>query len=474
MQTDVLEALHDILGDKGLLMGAAVHTKYRTDPRGTGDVHPEIVLRPSTTKQLSVVMATCHGASQPVVIQGGLTGLVVGAMPEHGEVVVSLERMNQIESVDAKAGTITVQAGTPLQVVQDAADAVGMVYPLDLGARGSCTIGGNLSTNAGGNRVIRYGMTRDLTLGVEAVLADGTVINSLNGFLKNNTGYDLKQMFIGSEGTLGLITRATLRLYPKPKTQVVAFCAADSFDAVSDLMTHMRSGLGADLSAFEVIWSKTYDAILSDVSGIKAPVPAGHAFYVLVEMMGSDPALDSEKFETCLNGALENGMIVDAVLSRSNTEIDAFWNVRDGMAEAMGKQQPAVGFDISLSVEDMKNLEDDLLNRLQSALGDVRLYIGGHLADGNLHLVAKSLKAGPQPRDQIQDIVYGYVGEVGGSISAEHGIGTLKRAYLGQSRSDAELALMRILKQAMDPKNLLNPGRVFAMQANDIAKDPKD
>lgn len=461
MQTDVLETLHGILGGKGVLTGADVHSGYHTDPRGTGDVRPEVVLRPASTEQISQIMAVCHAASQPVVVQGGLTGLVVGARPQQGEFVISLERMNRIEVIDPKAGTITVQAGTPLQVVQEAADAADMVYPLDLGARGSCTIGGNLSTNAGGNRVIRYGMTRDLTLGVEAVLADGTIINSLNGYIKNNTGYDLKQMFIGSEGTLGLITRATLRLYPKPKTQVVAFCAADNFDAVSNLMTHMQSGLGADLSAFEVIWSKTYEAVLSDVDGVTAPVPAGHAFYILIEMMGFDLARDTEKFEICLNQALEQGMIVDAVLSRSGAEINAFWDVRDGMALAMGKQQPAVGFDISLSIADMKTIEEELLSRLKSALGDVRLFIGGHLADGNLHLVVKTAADKPQSRDRIQEIVYGFVGEVGGSISAEHGIGTLKQAYLGQSRSAAELALMRTLKQAMDPKNLLNPGRVF-------------
>lgn len=265
MKPDLLQALHGILGDKGILTGADVHEGYYTDARGTGDVKPQAVLRPASTEEMSQVLAACHAAFQPVVLQGGLTGLVVGARPQEGEIAISLERMNRVESIDTDAGTITVQAGTPLQVVQEAADAHDMVYPLDLGARGSASIGGNLSTNAGGNRVIRYGMTRDLTLGLEAVLADGTVVNSLNGYIKNNTGYDLKQLFIGSEGTLGLITRATLRLYPKPKTQVVAFCAADSFGAVRELMAHMRAGLGADLSAFEVIWSKTYDVILSDV-----------------------------------------------------------------------------------------------------------------------------------------------------------------------------------------------------------------
>ncbi|MFK7835723.1 MAG: FAD-binding oxidoreductase [Sulfitobacter sp.] len=477
MQSDLVEELHRILGDKGLVRGKDVHSGFYSDPRGTGDIQPEIVTRPATTKDLSQIMALCHAAGQPVVVQGGLTGLVVGALPQQGEIVISLQRMNKIEQIDPQAGTMTVQAGTPLQVVQESADAHGMVYPLDLGARGSCSIGGNLATNAGGNRVIRYGMTRDLTLGVEAVLADGTIINSLNGFLKNNTGYDLKQLFIGSEGTLGLITRATLRLYPKPKSQMVAFCAADSFDAVTELMAHMQTTLGAELSAFEVIWAKTYEAILTDVAGVKAPMPTGHAFYVLVEMMGSEPAGDAEKFETTLGHALERDMITGAVLSRSQAEVDAFWDVRDGMAHAMGKQQPAVGFDISLRIPDMRNIEGELHARLEAALGKTRLFVGGHLADGNLHLVAKALGDGPQPREQIQDIVYGWVGEVGGSISAEHGIGTLKRDHLGQSRSAPEIAMMRTLKQAMDPKNILNRGRIFDMTTalpNALSKGPQD
>jgi len=474
MQSHTRDALYLILGKGGILQGTDVGPRYHTDPRGPGDTRPDLVLRPNSTEEMSRVMKVLHAADQPVVVQGGMTGLVVGAVPQQGEIVISLERMNGVEAIDPAAGTITVAAGTPLQVIQEAADAADMVFPLDLGARGSCTIGGNLATNAGGNRVIRYGMTRDLTLGIEAVLADGTILNSLNGFMKNNTGYDLKQLFIGSEGTLGLITRATLRLFPKPRTQVVGFCAADSFDAVVALMRHMQSGLGADLSAFEVIWSKTYELILSEVATIKPPTPAGHAFYVLIEMMGSDPARDVEKFETCLGGALEHALIVDGVVSRSDAEVRAFWDVRDGMAQAMGKQQPAVGFDISLSVGDMKDIENVLLDRLQTTLGESRLFIGGHLADGNLHLVAKTTGDGPQPRERIQDIVYGYVGEVGGSISAEHGIGTLKRAYLAQSRSAAELALMRGLKRTLDPKNLLNPGRIFAVSPDDQDRNSKE
>ncbi|MHA6261769.1 FAD-binding oxidoreductase [Arenibacterium sp. CAU 1754] len=461
MDTATLDQLKSAAEEKGFVAGADVGARYYTDARGEGAVTPALVLRPDSTETLSRLMAICHAAQQPVVVQGGMTGLVRAAVPQQGEVVISMERMNRIETLDEQGRTMTVQAGTPLQVIQERADAHGLVFPLDLGARGSCTIGGNLSTNAGGNRVVRFGMTRDLTLGVEAVLADGTVISSLTGFLKNNTGYDLKQLFIGSEGTLGLITRATLRLFPKPQSQIVAFCAVDSFDAVVDFMAHVQSGLGADLSAFEVVWSFTYDAIVSQVAGIKAPLETGHAFYVLVEMMGSSPALDQEKFETVLRRALEKGMIADAVLSQSEAEVTALWDIRDGMAQAMRQQHPAAGFDISLSVANMKDLEGRLLARLRREIGDPLLFIGGHLADGNLHLMAKSLRPGDQPVADIESIVYGLVGELGGSISAEHGIGMVKRAHLGQSRTPAELTLMRSLKQTLDPLNLLNPGRVF-------------
>jgi len=462
MQHATFEKLAQTVGDNGCLTGDDIGPRYYTDPRGEGPARPELVLRPASTQDVSDILRICDTARQPVVVQGGMTGLVNGACPQAGEIVLSMERMNRIETLDARARTMTVQSGTPLQVIQEAADARGLLFPLDLGARGSCTIGGNLATNAGGNRVIRFGMTRDLTLGIEAVLANGTIVNGLTGFIKNNTGYDLKQMFIGSEGTLGIVTRATLRLFPKPQSQIVAVCSLESFDDVTAFLAHMQSGIGADLSAFEVLWSKTYDIVGDFVPSVKLPLERGHAFYVLTEMMGSDPAADQDRFETVLGAALEAGLISDAVVSKSEAEVGSLWDVRDGMAHGINAQSPAVGFDISLEQARMADLESELTGRLARAFDAPQVLIGGHLGDGNLHLSVKSMSAADnQPYALIEDIVYGWVGENGGSISAEHGIGLYKRRHLPQSRSPEELDLMRILKQAMDPNGVLNPGRIL-------------
>jgi len=460
---EFVHALKNIVGDKGILEGEDVGTKYYNDWRGTGEVRPAIALRPGSTEELSEIMKLCHAEGQPVVVQGGMTGLVEAARPRAHEIPISLERMNRIEDLDPKAGTMTVQAGTPLQVIQEQADANDCLFPLDLGARGSCTIGGNLSTNAGGNRVIRYGMTRDQVLGIEAVLADGTIVNSLNKYIKNNAGYDLKQLFVGSEGTLGIVTRAVLRLARKPRSQTVAFCAAPSFDAVVAFMAHVQSGLGGTLSAFEVLWPQTYSLILATVPSVKAPLPDCSPFYVLVEAMGGDQDRDQEQFEAVLGAALEKGLLEDAVVAKSNVEITDLWNVRDGMAEAMGGQRPAVGFDVSLAIDDMEYFANETMRRALATWDDATVHVGGHLGDGNLHLSIKAGDRSPHPNDEINAIVYGLIGELNGSVSAEHGIGISKRKYLPESRSPAELALMRTLKHALDPKNLLNPQRVFEL-----------
>lgn len=461
MNAGMLKALEASVGEHGLLVGDDISPKYWSDWRGPGDYRPDCVLRPANTEELSRIMQICHQAGQRVVAQGGMTGLVAGARPQTGEIPISFERMSLVESLDRTSGTITVQSGTPLQTVQETAEQHGFYYPVDLGARGSCTIGGMLSTNAGGNRVIRFGMTRQQVLGIEAVLADGTIVNSLNSLVKNNTGYDLKQLFIGSEGTLGLITRAVLRLEPKPLSQTVAFCGVPGFDAVVELKQHLQSELSGGLSAFEVLWQSTYTTTVESLENLRKSISTDFPFYVLVEAMGSNDDRDRDLFETAIGGALERGLVADAVVSKSLAEVTELWLVRDSVAEAMALQRPTVSYDISLAIADMEYFAMEVERRLSADLGAINVFIGGHLGDGNLHLVIRAMEHHPQPAKQIDEIVYGLVGKLDGSISAEHGIGLAKREHLSRSRNEAELALMRTLKRAMDPKGLLGRGRIF-------------
>jgi len=417
--------------------------------------------RPRSTEEVGALLRACHRLRLPVVPQGGLTGLAGGAVPVPGCVLLSLERMCGVEEIDAAACTATVLAGTPLETVQQAAWEAGLFFPLDLGARGSCTIGGNLSTNAGGNRVLRYGMARDLVLGLEAVLADGSVVGNLNKMLKNNTGYDLKQLFVGSEGTLGVITRAVLRLHPQPRSTCTALCAVAGYDGVLELLRHVRSGLGSTLSAFEMMWPDFYGLVTRRVAGLAAPLPHGHGAYVLVESMGSDPAHDQAHFEQVLGEALEAGVVADAVIAQSGDETRALWRVRDASGELRRVFWPHTGFDVSIAAGQIGAFVEDCCDRLRRRWPGLETVFFGHVGDANIHIGVR-ISEGEQPVAQIEELVYGCVGDWRGSISAEHGIGTLKRAHLHLSRSKNELAIMGLLKRALDPQGILNPGKVFA------------
>jgi FAD/FMN-containing dehydrogenase len=393
-----------------------------------------------------------------VVPWGGRTGLVDGCQAE-GAVALSLERMNAVEEIDAAASTMTVQAGCILQVAADAADQAGLFLPLDLGARGSATIGGNISTNAGGNRVLRYGMMREMVLGLEAVLADGTVVTSMNRLIKNNTGYDLKQLFIGSEGTLGVVTRAVLRLRPKASSQQTAFLAVDDFDALPKLLRHLESELSGALSAFEVLWPEFYELVTTEPATGKPVLPSGHAYYVLVETLGSHPEADAARFEEVLGATLEEGLVVDAAIAKSQSERDRMWGLRDDVRQ-VGRNGPIVTFDVSLAIPDMPVYVETVRRDLRARWPAATVVVFGHLGDGNLHVIAGVGDA--KARHAVEEIVYAPLRPIGGSVSAEHGIGLQKREFLGHSRSPPELALMRTLKQAMDPKGVLNPGKVLA------------
>ncbi len=421
---------------------------------------PLALARPRHTGEVGDLLRNCNRLRLPVVPQGGLTGLAGGAVPVPGCVLLSLERMCGVEEIDVAAGTATVLAGTPLQTVQDSARKAGLFFPLDLGARGSCTIGGNLSTNAGGNRVLRYGMARDLTLGLEAVLADGSVVSNLNKMLKSNAAYDLKQLFIGSEGTLGVITRAVMRLHPQPRSACTALCAVADYPAVLALFRHVRDGLGPALSAFELMWPDFYRLVTAKVQGLAAPLPRDFGGYVLVESMGTEPLPDQERFERVLGEALEAGVVADAVIAQTGAEAESLWRVRDASGELRRIFWPHTGFDVSVPTGQIGAFIEDCCVRLRLCWPELETVFFGHIGDANIHIGVR-IGEGAQPVDEIDGIVYRCVGDWHGSISAEHGIGTLKRAHLHSSRSESELKLMSQLKRALDPQGILNPGKVL-------------
>lgn len=465
----VLQALRDQLGPSAVLIGDDVPERNRNDNSAQLPTRPLAMVRPADAAGVSAALKACAAAGLKAVPQGGLTGLCGGARPEDGWVAISLERMTGVIEVDSASSTMTVWAGTPLEVVQRAAEAAGLYFALDLGARGSCAIGGNLSTNAGGNRVIRYGMARELVLGLEVVLPDGTILTSLNKMLKNNAGFDLKQLFIGSEGTLGVITRVVLRLHGQPRCTLAALCAVDSYDAVLGLLNAARSGLGPLLSAFEVMWPD-YWQVVTERARVQAAVAKGHAQYVLVEAQGTDEAVDGPRFQAWLEALLDQGLLKDAAVAQSLDDVQGFWALRDACAEFHQVLGPHISYDVSLPIGLIADFARDCKAALLAApvtgrpagAGVESIYYG-HIGDSNLHLVAWSdgLSLADQPKATMDAIVYGLVKQYGGSVSAEHGIGTQKRKWLGHSRSEAEIALMRTLKAALDPQGLLNPGKVI-------------
>lgn len=459
--TEALQALRGELGEAAVLVGDAVPERNRNDWSGQLPARPLAVVRPVDAAGVSAALRACATAGVKAVPQGGLTGLCGGARPGDGWVAISLERLVGVEEVDTAAGTMTVRAGTPLEQVQRAADEAGMYFALDLGARGSCAIGGNLSTNAGGNRVIRYGMARELVLGLEVVLPDGTIVTSLNKMLKNNAGYDLKQLFIGSEGTLGIVTRAVLRLHARPGCTQAALCGVRDYAGVVTLLQAARRGLGPLLSAFEVMWPDYWQLATRD-AGVPAALGDGHGLYVLVEAQGTDEAVDAPRFQQWLEGLLEQDRIADAAVAQSLSDVQGLWALRDATAEFGRLLGPHLSYDVSLPVARM----DEYARRCKQALRDVAgaesLYFG-HIGDGNLHLVtwAPGRGVADQPKAAMDSTIYGLVQAFGGSVSAEHGIGTQKRPWLGHSRSEAEIDLMRRLKAALDPMGVLNPGKVI-------------
>lgn len=460
IDSQLLLAATAVLGPGGVLTGDEVSSRS-TGWISRGSLQAAAIFRPRSTSELSAVMKLCHAARQPVVPHGGLTGLVEGAHVGSHEVVISTELMTRIEELDEAGPTMTVEAGVVLETIHRRAFERGFLFPLDLGARGSAMIGGLISTNAGGNRVIRYGMTRNLVLGLEAVMADGTIISSMYPVVKNNSGYDLKHLFIGSEGTLGIVTRAILRLQPQPRSQNTAFLAVNEFSSLPKILNELNAGLGGTLSAFEVMWNDFYRLMTTPPAKQHPPLPQTYPVYVLVDALGSDEASDRERFSTALEGVMDKGLAADCVVAMNASERAGIWAIRDDI-DQFHQYRPWFGFDVSLPIKNMDAYVTEVRGKLNARWPDNHTFVFGHMGDGNLHLNVHVGSGDDQARHGVESIIYGALEGRQGAISAEHGVGLEKRAWLKMCRTPEELALMRTMKQALDPLGILNPGKIFA------------
>jgi len=449
----VIDALRQIVGKSNVLTAPEDTKPYFTDWRRQYSAAAECVVRPGTTSEVARVVALCAREGVAIVPQGGNTGLVGGSVPTGArrEIVLALGRMNRIRSVDPLNDTLTAEAGCVLAAVQRAAEDAGRLFPLSLAAEGSCQIGGNLSTNAGGVNVLRYGNAREQVLGLEVVLPDGRVWDGLRALRKDNTGYDLKQLFLGAEGTLGVITAAVLRLYPRPTATATAWIGLASPREAVESLASLRSRLGDRISAFELVSRTCLEAVLSHVPGTRDPLGRPHPWYVLINLSDSGPA---EALRTLAENVLQDR---DAVLAQSEEQARQLWRIRESIPEA---QFTNVKHDVSVAVSRTPELIERAGRALQAAFPGALPYVFGHVGDGNLHY-----NIGPEAlvaqREAVSRIVYQAVDELGGSISAEHGLGQLKREAIRDHKPPIELELMRALKRTLDPAGLMNPGKVI-------------
>lgn len=466
---DLLPALRDALGEAGLITDAERMQSYLSDWRNAYRGQAAAVLRPGTTEEVAAAVRLCAQAGVALVPQGGNTGLCGGSIPDASgaQMVLSLTRLKRIREVDVANATITVEAGVILQQLQDAAAEVGRLFPLSLGAEGSCTVGGNLATNAGGTAVLRYGNMRDLALGLEVVLPDGRIWDGLRGLRKDNTGYDLKQLFIGSEGTLGIITAAVLKLFPALRSLTTAWVALPSPQAAVTLLGQMRGLCGDRLTGFELMSWQSLEFVLRHVAGASDPFAEGHPWYVLIELSDTQPdAALNDLLEQGLGEAFEQALVLDAVVAGSQAQVEALWALREGISEAQNHEGPSLKHDISVPVSRIPDFIARTDRALQQAFPGVRIVAYGHVGDGNLHYnISKPPGSDDAPfkaqAEAIMRVIYDSTLEDDGSISAEHGLGQSKRAAAQHYKAPLELELMRSIKQALDPAGLMNPGKLL-------------
>ncbi|WP_227244911.1 FAD-binding oxidoreductase [Paraburkholderia caribensis] len=457
--TSTLAALREALGDDAVRVGNEIGERSMTDWTRHEPTRPAALLLPRTTDQVARALMICNDARQSIVPQGGMTGLAGGSIPRAMDIALSLDRLAGVEEIDSAAATLTVRAGTTLQAAQEAAAQAGFELALDLGARGSCQIGGNLATNAGGNRVIQSGTARDQVLGLEVVLANGAVLSSLNKMVKNNTGYDLKHWFIGSEGTLGVITRAVLKLQPQRASRHTALVALSDYEQAVSLLRRLSMRFGNDIGAFEIMWPDFFDFGVK-LTGARSPFSEAHPLYALIEHASFDAHDDGSRFSAVLMEALDEAAIRDAVIAQSVADTRALWAIRECTAEFPVKLDP-INFDVSLPIGEIGAFVDRCRAAIDHAWPGNASYFFGHIGDSNLHVTVDGHSVPGVDHHDVYALVYDMLAPLRGSVSAEHGIGSLKREFLPVSRSDEELAVMKAIKHALDPNGILNPGKLF-------------
>jgi FAD/FMN-containing dehydrogenase len=465
----VIDRIRDAVGPKGWVADPAEIEPYLLETRGSYRGATALVVRPGSTREVAEVVRICAEARIPIVPQGGNTGLCGGAVPgEDGRnILLSLTRMNRIRAIDPLDYTMTVEAGCILADIQKAAAEIDRHFPLSLGAEGSCCIGGNISTNAGGIAVLRYGSARDLVLGLEVVLPDGRIWDGLRALRKDNTGYDLKQLFIGCEGTLGIITAAVLKLFPRPRAIETAFLALRRIDEVMEVFARVRAATGDTLTAFELIPRIGLDFALRHITGIRDPIAGRHPFYVLLETASSrDGDGLRPEIEALLADLLAEGMVEDGILAATLAQARDLWRIREGIVLGQSPEGGSIKHDVSVPVGRIAEFITRTSAAVEAALPGIRIVAFGHVGDGNVHFnLTQPIGADRANfltrRAELNRIVHGHVAALGGSISAEHGIGRLKRDELGRYKSPVEIDLMRRIKAALDPEGLLNPGKVL-------------
>ncbi len=459
---DILARLKDAVGPKGWTENPDDLAPYVEDWRGRYHGQAPIMILPASTEETAKVVSMCHEAGIAVTPQGGNTGLVGGGTPQ-GEILLSMRRMNKIREMDPLNDAATVEAGCVLTTLQDAAKAEDRLFPLSLGAEGTATIGGLISTNAGGVQVLRYGMMRELVLGIEAVLPDGRIWNGLRALRKDNTGYDLKQLFIGAEGTLGVVTAATLKLFPRPAARAVALAGVASVEKAVKLLSVAKKASGGAVTGFELVPRNGLELVTQYIDGARDPLGDPHDWYCLIEMSFGRKEGAEETMEEALAEAFEQELVADAAIAKNETEAEALWQLRESLPEAEKLDHQAIKHDISSAVSKMPELHERATANVREISEDARIICFGHVGDGNLHFNIAAPKGADEAafldknRETIRHAVHEAVAAVNGSISAEHGIGVMKRDELPTRKSEVEMDLMRSVKRALDPKGIMNP-----------------